>query len=65
MFVHYPHMIFRGVHRGTAAQRDDSDHVRFEGVSQLSAFANNGKRRVGFNFEEDFRTQRQPLSAQR
>ncbi|VXG76471.1 hypothetical protein CDS [Salmonella enterica subsp. enterica serovar Derby] len=51
VFVHDPHD-FRGVHRGTTAQRDN--HVWFEGVSQLSAFANNGKRRVGFNFEEDF-----------
>nr|WP_241967328.1 hypothetical protein [Salmonella enterica] len=51
MFVHDPHD-FRGVHRGTTAQRDD--YVRFEGVRQLSAFAHNAQSRVGFNFEEDF-----------
>ena len=51
MFVHDPHD-FRSVHRGTAAQRDD--HIGFEGVSQLSTFANNGQRRVSFNFKEHF-----------
>ncbi len=51
MFVHHPHD-FRGVHRGTAAQRDD--HVRFEGVCQLSALTHHGKGRVGFHFKEHF-----------
>ncbi|MNV08874.1 hypothetical protein D3C71_993510 [compost metagenome] len=51
MFVHHPHN-FRGIHWGTATQRDD--HVWFEGVSQLSTFANNAQGWVSFNFEEDF-----------
>lgn len=51
MFVHHPHD-FRGVHRGTATQRND--HVRFEGICQLCTFTDNRERRVRFHFKEHF-----------
>ncbi|SAD62944.1 Uncharacterised protein [Enterobacter cloacae] len=51
MLVHDPHN-FRGVHWGTATQCDD--HIRFEGVSQFSAFTYNAQGWVSFNFKENF-----------
>ncbi|SAD78154.1 Uncharacterised protein [Enterobacter cloacae] len=51
MFVHNPHD-FRGIHWGTTTQGDN--HIRLEGVSQLSTFTHNAQGRVSFNFKEHF-----------